>query len=57
VKTTFTITADTKAMTVTLVVKQNGEVMFTKQYASVTDAAQFLLDGIAKVMNLRGETA
>jgi hypothetical protein len=55
VKTQFIITADTdpKTMTVTLTVKQDGEVMFNKQYPTVTDAARYLLDGIAKVMEKR----
>lgn len=49
-KTTFTIVADTTAMTVELRVTQRNKQMWRKQFATVTDAALFLLHGIEIVM-------
>ncbi len=51
-KTVFEIVADTKAMTVTLNIRQ-GAMRYSKGFASVTDAATFLLNGIGAVMSKR----
>jgi len=49
-KTTFTIAADTTAMTVVLSITQNGKRKYHKRFTTVTEAALFLLDGIGTVM-------
>lgn len=49
-KTTFTIEADTSTMAVVLRIRQGRKLKYEKMFATVTDAAKFLLNGIATVM-------
>lgn len=45
-KTHFNIEADTGTMSVTLRIRQGRKLKYEKRFASVTDAAKFLLNGI-----------
>jgi hypothetical protein len=56
-KTTFTIAADTTAKIVELRITQGKRKMYRRQFATVTDAALFLLDGIGTVMERRQAAA
>lgn len=48
-KTHFNIEADTGTMIVTLRISQGSKLRWQKQFATVTDAAQFLLHHLAEL--------